>query len=152
MEKSGNFICKGSFEVFDKETGKLLFANHNMFTNLSLAQVAKWVAGDTSILVPTVVKIGTSTAEVAMGQTALQGTVLGSKTIDSAVAEGPSVKFVASFLAGEASGVWEEVGLFDTADVMWSRSLTGTYTKKEKDKIEVHWTYDFYDNSQVPVA
>lgn len=58
------------------------------------------------------------------------------------------MKFIASFLAGEASGVWEEVGLFDTADVMWSRSLTGTYTKKDKDKIEVHWTYEFYDNSQ----
>lgn len=39
--------------------------------------------------------------------------------------------------------------MFDADDVMWSRSLTGTYTKKANDKIEVHWTYVFKDVSQV---
>lgn len=147
-KQEGKVCCKGSFQVFDKDTGELLFENHNMFMNLALEAIAKWVAGDSTVLVPTVVKIGTSSADVAMGQLALQGSVLGTKAVDSAEAVGASVKFIASFLAGEASGAWEEVGLFDTADVMWSRSLTGTYTKKDKDKIEVHWTYEFYDNSQ----
>lgn len=147
-KQEGKVCCKGSFQVFDKDTGELLFENHNMFMNLALEAIAKWVAGDSTVLVPTVVKIGTSSADVAIGQLTLQGSVLGTKAVDSAEAVGASVKFIASFLAGEASGVWEEVGLFDTADVMWSRSLTGTYTKKDKDKIEVHWTYEFYDNSQ----
>lgn len=141
--------CRGSFQVFDKDSGALLFENHNMFMNLALEQIAKFVAGVSGLLVPTVVKVGTSNAEVAMGQTALSGSILGTKTVDSATADGSSVKFIASFLAGEAMGVWEEVGLFDTTDLMWSRSLTGTYTKKDLDKIEVHWTYDFFDNSQV---
>lgn len=139
----------GSFEVFDKDTGALLFSNHNMFTNLSMQQVAKWISGQEGIKIPTVCKVGTSNAAVAMGQTALQGSVLGSKTVDSATPTGASVLFITSFLAGEASGVWEEVGMFDADDVMWSRSLTGTYTKKANDKIEVHWTYEFKDVSQV---
>lgn len=140
--------CRGSFQVFDKDTKELLFENHNMFTNFALAQIASWVGGDSDVLVPTVVKVGNSTVPVAMGQTALQGNVLGAKSVESTSATGASVKFIASFLNGEATGVWEEVGLFDTNDVMWSRSLTGTYTKKDSDKIEVHWTYEFFDNSQ----
>lgn len=145
----GGLRCRGSFQVFDKDTKELLFENHNMFTNFALTQIANWVSGLSDVLVPSVVKIGTSTSPVAIGQTALQGEVLGSKTIDSAEATGASVKFITTFLNGEASGAWEEVGLFDSADNMWSRSLTGTYTKKDLDKIEVHWTYEFFDNSEV---
>lgn len=145
----GGLRCRGSFQVFDKDTKELLFENHNMFTNYALTQIANWVSGLTGVLVPSVIKVGTSTAPVAMGQTALQGSILGSKSVESAVATGASVKFIASFLNGEATGVWEEVGLFDSADYMWSRSLTGTYTKKDLDKIEVHWTYEFFDNSEL---
>lgn len=145
----GGLRCRGSFQVFDKDTKELLFENHNMFMNLALEQIAKWIAGDSTVIVPTVVKVGTSNAEVAMGQTVLQGSILGSKALDSAEATGASVKFIASFLNGEATGLWEEVGLFDANDVMWSRSLTGTYTKKDLDKIEVHWTYEFFDNSEL---
>lgn len=141
--------CKGTVRVYDKDSGKLLFQHGNMFMNTALEQVAKWVAGDSTVKIPTVVKVGNSKAAVAMGQLSLSGDVLGMKTLDSATATGASVEFVASFLAGEGTGVWEEVGLFDADDKMWSRALTGTYTKKDLDKIEVHWTYDFYDNSQI---
>ena len=140
--------CKGTVRGYDKDSGKLLFQHGNMFMNTALEQVAKWIAGDNTIKIPTVVKVGNSNAAVAMGQLALSGDVLGTKTLDSATATGASVEFVASFLAGEGTGVWEEVGLFDADDKMWSRALTGTYTKKDLDKIEVHWTYDFYDSSE----
>lgn len=150
MIKMKGLRCKGTVRVYDKDSGKLLFSRGNMFMNTALEQIAKWVAGDSTIKTPTVVKVGNSNADVAMGQLALSGSVLGTKTLDSATATGPSVEFVASFLAGEGTGIWEEVGLFDDDNKMWSRALTGTYTKKDLDKIEVHWTYDFYDNSQVP--
>lgn len=146
--KKGGIKCRGSFEAFDMDTGKLLFSNHNMFTNGALERLASLIAGLQEYPNLDVVKVGTSNAPVAGGQTVLQGSVLGTKQFDSIEAEGASVKFVASFLSGEATGVWEEVGVFDTDDLMWSRSLTGTYTKKDLDKIEVHWTYTFSDNSE----
>lgn len=56
-KQEGKVCCKGSFQVFDKDTGELLFENHNMFMNLALEAIAKWVAGDSTVLVPTVVKL-----------------------------------------------------------------------------------------------
>lgn len=71
--------CKGTVRVYDKDSGKLLFSQGNMFMNTALDQIAKWVAGDATIKIPTVVKVGNSNAAVAMGQLALSGEVLGTK-------------------------------------------------------------------------
>lgn len=141
--------CLGLVEIVDKKTGEILHKGHNMFTNIGLSKIAAWLAGATNVDVPSVIKVGSSNTAPALGQTTLMGTVLGVKPVESKEATGPSVLFITTFNEGEGSGVWEELGMFDDQDQMWSRALTGTYTKKDLDKIEIHWTYQLYDNSEV---
>lgn len=140
----GNFIVSGSVKGIDLKTGKTVFENHNMFVQTGLNELAKLVK-DKSGAVPSHIAVGTSNTEPRIGDTDLKGSELGRKPFESSEITGASVKYAASFLAGEATGVWEETGIFtaDSAGIMWSRALTGTYTKGADDEIKVYWTYKF---------
>ena len=138
-------ICRGKFEVFDKDTGKLLFKNKNAFVNAGLNAFAGLMNGE-SISAPSHIAVVTSNTAVAATQTGLVGE-LARIALDSRTRTNNKLVMIASFLAGVATGVWEETGVFnaDTAGTMFSRGLTGTYTKGALDKIEVHWTYEWND-------
>lgn len=136
----------GSLKIINAKTREVIREVHNMFVTTGLAQIANWIGGETAV-VPTHIAVGTSSEAPATGQTALQGTVLGTQAFSSKTVTGNSVTYVAVFNEGEATGVWEETGVFnsDSSGTMFSRAVTGTYTKGALDKIEVHWTYTFVD-------
>lgn len=144
----GFLKCRGHVIGVDMKTGKTVFDNHNIFVQLGLNEIAKLVAGKGGTI-PTHIAVGTSNTVPAAGDTSLKGSELGRKAFDSAEVTDSSISFVASFGAGEATGVWEETGMFTAASggIMWSRAVTGTYTKKDKDEIKVFWNYTFEDNS-----
>ena len=140
----GNFIVSGSVKGIDLKTGKTVFENHNIFVQTGLNELAKLVK-DKSGAVPSHIAVGTSNTEPVIGDTALKGSELGRKPFESSEITAASVKYAVTFLAGEATGVWEETGIFTagSAGIMWSRALTGTYTKGAADEIKVYWTYKF---------
>lgn len=140
----GNFIVSGSVKGIDLKTGKTVFENHNIFVQTGLNELAKLVK-DKSGAVPSHIAVGTSNTEPFIGDTALKGNELGRKPFESSEITAASVKYAATFLAGEATGVWEETGIFtaDSPGIMWSRALTGTYTKNDTDEIKIYWTYKF---------
>lgn len=144
----GFLKCRGHVLGIDAKTGKTVFENHNMFVQLGLNELAKIVGGQTGT-VPTHIAVGTSNVAPNIGDTSLKGSELGRKAFDSVDVSDSTISFMASFGAGEATGVWEETGMFTAASggIMWSRALTGTYTKKDKDEIKVFWNYTFEDNS-----
>lgn len=145
MEKTIK-IC-GEMKIINAKTREVLRENHNMFVASGLAEIAKWIGSDVSAVVPSHIAVGNSSTAPASGQTALDGTELGRKAISSTTVNDNSVTYVAIFEEGEATGVWEETGVFSAASegTMFSRAVTGTYTKGALDKIEVHWTYTFTD-------
>lgn len=144
----GFLKCRGHVIGVDMKTGKTVFENHNIFVQLGLNEIAKLVAGEGGTI-PTHIAVGTSNTAPTAGDTALKGSELGRKAFDSKEVTDSTISFVASFGAGEATGVWEETGMFTAASggIMWSRAVTGTYTKKDKDEIKVFWNYTFEDNS-----
>lgn len=144
----GFLKCRGHVLGVDVKTGKTVFENHNMFVQLGLNEIAKMVAGQ-SASKPTHIAVGTSNVAPAAGDTALKGSELGRKVFEEVNVSDSAISFVASFGAGEATGVWEETGMFtaESGGIMWSRAVTGTYTKKDKDEIKVFWNYTFEDNS-----
>lgn len=144
----GFLKCRGHVLGIDVKTGKTVFENHNMFVQLGLNELAKIVGGESGT-VPTHIAVGTSNVAQNVGDTALKGSELGRKAFDSVEVTDSTISFMVSFGAGEATGVWEETGMFTAGSggIMWSRALTGTYTKKGKDEIKVFWNYTFEDNS-----
>lgn len=139
--------CEGILKIIDKGTRQVLLEKHNRFVTSGLNQIAAVINGESSEL-PGYIAVGTSPNAIADGQTSLQGTELSRQPFISHVRTGNSIELVAEFLAGVGVGVWEEAGIFSQADggIMFSRSLLGTYTKKDLDSIEVHWTYRFLDD------
>lgn len=106
----GNFIVSGSVKGIDLKTGKTVFENHNIFVQTGFNELAKLVK-DKSGVVPSHIAVGTSNTEPLIGDTDLKGSELGRKPFESSEITGASVKYAASFLAGEATGVWEETGI-----------------------------------------
>ena len=98
--------------------------------------------------IPAYVAVGTSSTAIADNQTALVGSELARVVFDSHVRTGNSIELVTTFTAGIGTGAWEEAGIFSasTGGIMFSRCLTGTYTKRAVDVIEVHWTYTIQDD------
>lgn len=144
MEKS--IKIRGDLEIINAKTKEVLVKTHNTFVATGLAEIAKWIGNGTAVI-PHYIAVGTSNTAPASGQTALVGTELGRKAFSSTTINSNSVTYVAIFNEGEATGTWEETGVFSasTAGTMFSRAVTGTYTKGALDKIEVHWTYTFVD-------
>lgn len=132
----------GHIKGVDVKTGEVVFENHNDFVQLGLNEIAKLIAGQ-SAAIPTHCAVGTSNAPTSSTDTGLKGTQLGRKAFDSFEITDSDIQFVTTFGPNEAVGVWEETGIFtaEADGIMWSRALTGTYTKKEADEIKVFWTY-----------
>ena len=144
----GFLKCRGHVLGIDVKTGKTVFENHNMFVQLGLNELAKIVGGKGGTA-PTHIAVGTSNTAPNKADTALKGTELGRKAFDSVTVTNSTISFMATFGGGVATGTWQETGMFTAASggTLWSRALTGTYTKKANDEIKVFWNYTFEDNS-----
>ena len=149
--KNAGIRCKGTVEAVDLKTGETVFRKSNMFVQLGLNEIAKLVAGEAGSI-PAFIAVGTSSTPPTGADVVLRGTELGRKGFDEVQITDSSIKYSATFLSGEASGIWEETGLFSDTNVLWSRAVTGTYTKKDKDEIRIFWTYEFKDNSETEAA
>lgn len=140
---------KGSIKAVDVRTGKVVFERHNMFVQTGLNEIAKLVAGQSEATIPAYVAAGTSSTAPSLADAALKGTELGRKALSVVSVTDGSIKYSATFAPGEATGAWEEVGIFSASSggIMFSRAVTGTYTKGTLDEIQIFWTYDFSDSS-----
>ena len=140
---------KGSIKAVDLKTGKVVFENHNMFVQTGLNEIAKLVAGVSGAAIPAYIAVGTSSTAPSLADIALKGTELGRKALTVDEVTSGTIKYSVTFAAGEATGAWEETGIFSAASagIMFSRAVTGTYTKGSLDEIKIFWTYSFSDNS-----
>lgn len=140
---------KGSIKAVDLKTGKVVFENHNMFVQTGLNEIAKLVAGSVGAVIPAYIAVGTSSTAPSLADVALKGTELGRKALTVDEVTSGTIKYSVTFAAGEATGAWEETGIFSAASAgtMFSRAVTGTYTKGSLDEIKIFWTYSFSDNS-----
>lgn len=139
--------CKGIMKIVDKKINKVLLEKHNRFVTSGLDTIAALINGE-STAIPTHIAVGTSPSPIVDSQTALVGTELARVAFDSHVRTGNSIELIATFGAGVGTGAWEEAGIFSAASggIMFSRVLTGTYTKRPSDVFEVHWTYTIQDD------
>lgn len=139
--------CKGIMKIVDKKTGKVILEKHNRFVTSGLNAIAALLNGESNAI-PTHIAVGTSAAAIADSQTALVGTELARVAFDSHVRTGNSIELIATFTTDVGTGAWEEAGIFSaaTGGVMFSRCLTGTYSKRAVDIIEIHWTYTIQDD------
>ena len=139
--------CKGIMKIVDKNTNKVLLEKHNRFVTSGLDAIAALLNGESTVI-PTHIAVGTSNAPISDSQTALVGTELARVAFDSHVRTGNSIELIATFGAGVGTGAWEEAGIFSAASgsIMFSRVLTGTYTKRQSDVFEIHWTYTIKDD------
>lgn len=141
--------CKGIMKIIDKKTNKVILEKHNRFVTSGLNAIAALLNGESNAI-PTHIAVGTSTTAIDDSQTALVGTELARVAFDSHLRTGNSIELIATFGAGVGTGAWEEAGIFsaDSAGIMFSRVLTGTYTKRANDVFEVHWTYTIQDDGE----
>lgn len=146
--KKNSVSCCGTLEAIDLKTGKTVFKVHNMFVQTGLNEIAKFVAKK-SPTAPSHIAVGTSNAAPSLADVGLKGSQLARIAFDKVEQTNGTVKFTATFPAGTGTGVWEETGIFTAASggILFSRAVTGTYTKKDKDEIKIIWTYQFNDAS-----
>lgn len=146
--KKNSVSCCGTLEAIDLKTGKTVFKVHNMFVQTGLNEIAKFVAKK-SPTAPSHIAVGTSNVAPSLADVGLKGSQLARIPFEQVEQTNGTVKFTASFAAGVGTGVWEETGIFTAATegILFSRAVTGTYTKKDKDEIKIIWTYQFNDAS-----
>lgn len=146
--KKNSVSCCGTLEAIDLKTGKTVFKVHNMFVQTGLNEIAKFVAKK-SPTAPSHIAVGTSNVAPSLADVGLKGDQLARLAFEKVEQTNGTVKFTATFGAGVATGVWEETGIFtaESDGILFSRAVTGTYTKKDKDEIKIIWTYQFNDAS-----
>jgi len=111
-----------------------------------IVTVGKAFVASALITVPSIsflyMAVGTSTTSPALGQTALIGSELARVATTNTNPTSVTTQFVASFGSGVGTGTIEEAGLFSAASAgsMFSRYLTGTFSKGATDTLAVTWT------------
>lgn len=146
--KKNSVSCCGTLEAIDLKTGKTVFKVHNMFVQTGLNEIAKFVSKKSSTA-PSHIAVGTSNVAPSLSDVGLKGNQFARIPFEKVEQTDGTVKFTATFGAGVGTGVWEETGIFTAASggILFSRAVTGTYTKKDKDEIKIIWTYQFNDAS-----
>ena len=115
-------------------------------SNNLIVTVGKAFVASALITIPSVrflyMAVGTSATATASGQTALVGSELGRVATSNSNPTSVTTEFVASFGSGVGTGTIEEAGLFSAASAgsMFSRYLTGTFSKGSTDTLAVTWT------------
>ena len=115
-------------------------------SNNLIVTVGKAFVASALITVPSIsflyMAVGTSTTAAAIGQTALVGSELARVATTNTNPTSVTTQFVGSFGSGVGTGTIEEAGLFSAASAgsMFSRYLTGTFTKGATDTLAVTWT------------
>jgi hypothetical protein len=87
-------------------------------------------------------RVGTSGTAAAIGQTALQGTTLGTETAtftSSAIAPTNIITYQATFAAGNGTGSIQEAGIFNASNVMLARTVFSVVNKSATDAMAITW-------------
>ena len=102
--------------VVDGTPDEVLEVEGNLLVNAGIVVMLNLLARNTGTAFTTGanahVAAGSNAAAAAAGDTDL-GTILGVREVATAVVSAQTVTFQATFAAGQATGVWEEVGVFN---------------------------------------
>lgn len=112
----------------------------NLVVTTGLQHIASRIK-DATATAMTHMALGSSNATVLLADTTL-GTQLGSrKTLTSTTVSGNTVTYVATFIAGEATGAVVEAGIFNasTSGVMLCRTVFPVINKNSGDSLAVTW-------------
>ena len=127
-------LRKYMHEVRPENLYEIIELAPNLFLTAGITEVLKLAAGLTATAYSASnarLCVGSSTAAVSAGQTALTAE-LGRQLVDGAPSVvGNTITFVATFLAANANGAWNEVGVSNAGSggAMWSRTLATLGTK-----------------------
>ena len=105
--------------VVDGNPDEVLEVEGNLLVNVGIVVMLNLLARNTGTVYSTAANayldVGTSNAAAGAGDTTLTATSLRKQA--TAVVSAQTVTFQATFVAGEASVTWEEVGVFNAAGV-----------------------------------
>ncbi len=139
---------KGAVKIVEKETGKLIYEDHNLVVNNAKTILTNLIAdASTSGSTNEIGKLraGTGTSPTGMSDTALSNPVIGYLTKSSTSTTSTSATYV--FEAG--TSLWNgnlltEFGLYNLAgSTMFSRIVTGGYYKDSSTTLIITWTISF---------
>ena len=98
---------------------------------------------DATATAMTHMELGTGTTAAAVGDTALQSAIAGSRvTLASTTVTANAIEYVASFPAGTGTGAVTEAGVFNAASAgtMLCRTVFSVVNKGAADAMTVTWT------------
>jgi hypothetical protein len=98
---------------------------------------------DATATAMTHMELGTGTTAAAVGDTALQSAIAGSRvTLASTTVTANAIEYVASFPAGTGTGAVTEAGVFNAASAgtMLCRTVFSVVNKGAADAMSVTWT------------
>jgi hypothetical protein len=98
---------------------------------------------DATATAMTHMELGTGTTAAAVGDTALQTVISGSRvTLSSTTVTTTSIAYVASFPAGTGTGAVTEAGIFNAASAgtMLCRTVFSVVNKGAADAMSITWT------------
>lgn len=153
LERAGamaaNLQLAGNWRLVHRDPmGELInmAEGRNLVVTTGAEEIAHIIETNTGPTRPTHMEVGDSSTAPAAGQTDIQGTGIGARQpFSSVVRTGNAIAYERVFAAGESTGTWEEIGIFNdvSAGDMIARFLTGTQTKGAGDSITVTWTLTF---------
>lgn len=119
----------------------------NLVVNTGLGHITSRLLG-TSSNVMSHMALGSGTTAAAAGDTALQSQLGSRKALTSSTQSGSnneSIVYVATFIAGEATGAVTEAGIFNasTSGTMLCRTVFSVVNKAAGDTLQVTWTVTF---------
>ena len=132
--------------VFDQVTGEV--KDTRQVKNLVVTAGKTFIAAamlKTTINSPaamTHMELGTGTTAAAVGDTALQAAIAGSRTaLSSATSSANVVTYVSSFAAGTGTGAVTEAGIFNAASAgtMLCRTVFSVVNKGANDAMTITW-------------
>ncbi len=140
-----NLTGRVHLKLTDKDGNvKLEKESNNLVVTVGKAFVASALITAPSAYM-TRVAIGTSSSATSVGQTDLQGTELARVVATTSNPTSVTTQLIASFGAGVGTGTIEEAGIFNATSAgpasgtMFSRYLTGTFTKGASDTLTITW-------------
>jgi hypothetical protein len=130
-------------KVFDEKTGRVKHSECRKIKNVVVTTGAAYLARraiGTSDTVMNEMRVGTSNAAAAIGQTALSGTLVGSASL-TATATAPTniITYQSTFAAGNATGAIQEAGIFNASNVMLARTAFSVVNKSATDAMAITW-------------
>lgn len=147
MKQPDKITIKGSVKMVLKgPDGKVkkIVEKENIVTTVGKNEYAAILADEAGGVRPSHIAVGTDNTAPVVGDTAL-GTEIFRKVIASTGRVGNKVTYTVSLIAGEATAVLEEAGIFNDPAVgdVFARFLTGSFNKGAGDTLDISWSIIF---------